>query len=197
MLAGILTLCQACTFIVYAENFCQQNNCSFSRGSGIGLSAMVCYIIAGMGFFSSKDYPGPKVLDNVHDDERPRSDPQEDRYEDNYYDEERPKSKPKPKKSKPQEVRYEEETTYEEYERPKAQPKPKKERYVEEIIDDDEMYEEEIISDEEEPELMPVVSQPEILAEGEPSGELITAESRTMISNSTVAAHIRRIEESG
>lgn len=84
-MAGLMSICQACTFIVYAEDFCKDNNCSFSRGSGTALAAMACYVIAGLGFFFSKDYPGVKVLEK-EDDKKSRSESMEDRYE---YDEEK------------------------------------------------------------------------------------------------------------
>lgn len=70
MLAGVLTVCQASTFIVYGKDFCQDNNCSFSRGSATSIGAMVCYVIAGMGFFLSSDYPGIEGLHTDDGDER-------------------------------------------------------------------------------------------------------------------------------
>jgi hypothetical protein len=78
-----VTITQASTFIFYGKSFCQQNNCSYSRGSATTIAAMACYVIAGMGFFFSSDYPGAKVLeDNCDDDEvlvyevGPESDPE-------------------------------------------------------------------------------------------------------------------------
>lgn len=44
--------------MVYGSDFCNDNGCSFSRGSGTSIGATVCFIIAGMGFFLSSDYPG-------------------------------------------------------------------------------------------------------------------------------------------
>ncbi len=64
-MAGLMTVGQACTFIVYAEDICQDYNCSFSRGSGTSLAAIVCYFVAGLGFFFTKDYPGEKVLEKL------------------------------------------------------------------------------------------------------------------------------------
>ncbi len=86
IMAGIMFICQACTFIVYAENFCQKNNCSFSRGSGISLASMVCYLIAGLGFFNSKDYPGESILDKLEErkknhDEKSQPESMDYRYE--------------------------------------------------------------------------------------------------------------------
>eukprot|EP00531_Pseudo-nitzschia_arenysensis_P002763 CAMPEP_0116153114 /NCGR_PEP_ID=MMETSP0329-20121206/21048_1 /TAXON_ID=697910 /ORGANISM="Pseudo-nitzschia arenysensis, Strain B593" /LENGTH=291 /DNA_ID=CAMNT_0003649953 /DNA_START=188 /DNA_END=1065 /DNA_ORIENTATION=+ len=88
IMAGIMFICQACTFIVYAENFCQKHNCSFSRGSGISLASMVCYLIAGLGFFNSKDYPGESILDKLeeqnkktYDDEESQPESMDDPYE--------------------------------------------------------------------------------------------------------------------
>lgn len=63
MVAGVLTVCQACTFIVYGQDFCHFNDCTFSRGSGTSIGAMLCYIVGGLGFFLSSDYPGiPKLM---------------------------------------------------------------------------------------------------------------------------------------
>jgi len=58
VLSVVLSICQACTFIVYGSEFCNDNGCSFSRGSGVSIGAILCYMIAGMGFFLSSDYPG-------------------------------------------------------------------------------------------------------------------------------------------
>jgi len=66
-LAFVLVVVQACTFIVYGSKFCTENNCSFSRGAGYSIGAIVCYLIAGLAFFLSKDYPGD--LYNNDDDE--------------------------------------------------------------------------------------------------------------------------------
>jgi hypothetical protein len=90
-MAGIVTIIQASTFIVYGETFCQQNNCSFSRGSGTSIAAMASYVMAGMGFFFSSDYPGVKALEdnNSNNDEEeyeyrrePELKPLEEHYED-------------------------------------------------------------------------------------------------------------------
>jgi len=89
VMAGIMFICQACTFIVYAENFCQKNNCQFSRGSGISLASMVCYLIAGLGFFNTKDYPGESIIDKLderkrgtYDEEVSQPESMDDRYSD-------------------------------------------------------------------------------------------------------------------
>jgi len=58
LLTIILSTCQVCTFAVFGSSFCDRNGCSFSRGSGISIGAIVCYILAGIGFFLSRDYPG-------------------------------------------------------------------------------------------------------------------------------------------
>lgn len=86
VMAGLMTICQACTFIVYAEEFCQAANCTFSRGSGLSLAAMACYVIAGLGFFFSKDYPGEEALEKKENDEKSRSESLEDGYD---YEEEK------------------------------------------------------------------------------------------------------------
>eukprot|EP00751_Fragilariopsis_kerguelensis_P027478 CAMPEP_0170880632 /NCGR_PEP_ID=MMETSP0734-20130129/32550_1 /TAXON_ID=186038 /ORGANISM="Fragilariopsis kerguelensis, Strain L26-C5" /LENGTH=386 /DNA_ID=CAMNT_0011264191 /DNA_START=422 /DNA_END=1582 /DNA_ORIENTATION=+ len=57
-LAFGLVVVQACTFLVYGSQFCQQHNCTFSRSAGYSIGAIVCYLIAGVAFFFSKDYPG-------------------------------------------------------------------------------------------------------------------------------------------
>jgi len=58
VLAVVLTICQACTFVVYGSDFCERNGCAFSRGSAYSIVAMLCYVVAGTGFFLSRDYPG-------------------------------------------------------------------------------------------------------------------------------------------
>lgn len=68
-MAGIVTIAQASTFIFYGRGFCQQNNCSFSRGSGTAIAAMACYVMAGMGLFFSSDYPGAKALEDNYDED--------------------------------------------------------------------------------------------------------------------------------
>lgn len=79
VLAGVMTICQACAFIVYKMDFCQMHSCSISRGSGSSIGAMVCFVLAGIGYFCSSDYPGVQGL-NTDSDGKQR--PWEDRYED-------------------------------------------------------------------------------------------------------------------
>jgi len=79
VLAGVMTICQACTFIVYGKDFCQTHNCSFSRGSGTSIGAMVCFLLAGGGFFCSSDYPG---IQGLNTDRNGKQRPWEERYED-------------------------------------------------------------------------------------------------------------------
>ncbi len=91
-MAGLMTIGQACTFIVYSEDFCRDYNCSFSRGSGTSLAAIVCYIVAGLGFFFTKDYPGNEGLDKPKKKERSElesveEDCEYDHQEENYFDE--------------------------------------------------------------------------------------------------------------
>lgn len=79
MLAGMMTMCEACAFIVYGMDFCQVHSCSFSRGSATSIGAIVCFIMAGNGYFCSSDYPGVQGLNtDISGKERPW----EDRYED-------------------------------------------------------------------------------------------------------------------
>lgn len=59
-LAVVLVVLQGCTFLVFGSTFCKENNCVFSRTAGYSIAAMVCYMIAGIGFFLSSDYPGPR-----------------------------------------------------------------------------------------------------------------------------------------
>lgn len=61
LLAVVLSVCQASTFVVYGSSFCQRRGCYFSRGSGLSVSAIACYVIAGIGYFLSRDYPGEKA----------------------------------------------------------------------------------------------------------------------------------------
>ena len=67
-LAFGLVVVQACTFLVYGSKFCQEHNCTFSRSAGYSIGAIVCYLIAGVAFFVSKDYPGENNI-NHHNDE--------------------------------------------------------------------------------------------------------------------------------
>ena len=71
-----MTIGQASTFIVYSEDFCRDFNCSFSRGSGTSLAAIACYIVAGMGFFFTKDYPGNEELGKLNQKKTQQSDPE-------------------------------------------------------------------------------------------------------------------------
>ena len=94
VMAGLMTVGQVCTFIVYAEDFCQDYNCSFSRGSGTSVAAIVCYIVAGLGFFFTKDYPGEEGLEKLKERKTQQSEAEsvEEDYEDDddeekYYDE--------------------------------------------------------------------------------------------------------------
>eukprot|EP00537_Pseudo-nitzschia_pungens_P003197 CAMPEP_0172358458 /NCGR_PEP_ID=MMETSP1060-20121228/2772_1 /TAXON_ID=37318 /ORGANISM="Pseudo-nitzschia pungens, Strain cf. cingulata" /LENGTH=304 /DNA_ID=CAMNT_0013079683 /DNA_START=69 /DNA_END=983 /DNA_ORIENTATION=- len=61
VMAFVLSVCQASSFLVYGSSVCHTSGCSFSRGSAVSLGAIFCYIIAGIGFFSSRDYPGEKA----------------------------------------------------------------------------------------------------------------------------------------
>ena len=63
-LSVVLVILQACTFIAYTSEFCDKYNCSFSRTAGYSIGAIACYIIAGIAFFLSSDYPG-----TLYDDE--------------------------------------------------------------------------------------------------------------------------------
>ena len=65
LVAGILTLMQATTFVVYGSSFCKEYNCTFSRGSATSLAALACYLLAGTGFFLSQDYPGVDRLNKA------------------------------------------------------------------------------------------------------------------------------------
>jgi len=56
---------QATTFVVYGNTFCKEYNCTFSRGSATSLAALVCYLLAGTGFFLSQDYPGVDRLNKA------------------------------------------------------------------------------------------------------------------------------------
>ena len=90
-MAGLMTIGQASIFIVYSEDFCRDYNCSFSRGSGTSLAAIACYIVAGLGFFFTKDYPGNEDLGKLNQKKTQQSDPEsveEDReyeYQDEIY----------------------------------------------------------------------------------------------------------------
>ena len=57
------------------------HNCSISRGSGSSIGALVCFVMAGIGYFCSRDYPGVEGL-NTDSNGKPR--PWGDRYEDEY-----------------------------------------------------------------------------------------------------------------
>lgn len=57
-LAVILVAAQSATFIAYNSKFCSENNCSFARTSWYSVGAVACYLISGISFFLSKDYPG-------------------------------------------------------------------------------------------------------------------------------------------
>ena len=66
-LSVVLVILQACTFIAYTSEFCDKYNCSFSRTAGYSIGAIACYIIAGIAFFLSSDYPGTLYDDEDHD----------------------------------------------------------------------------------------------------------------------------------
>lgn len=87
LLAGVLTIFQCSTFVVYGEPFCKSNNCSFSRGSGTSIGAAVCFVIAGLGFFRMRDYPGKNGLSKDEHQLQPWVQPRPQRREDRYMDE--------------------------------------------------------------------------------------------------------------
>lgn len=68
LLMVVLTTCQACSFVVYGSDFCNTYGCSFSRGSGLAVGAIASYILAGIGFFLSNDYPGDEFVSPVQSD---------------------------------------------------------------------------------------------------------------------------------
>eukprot|EP00539_Tryblionella_compressa_P002104 CAMPEP_0178737004 /NCGR_PEP_ID=MMETSP0744-20121128/2742_1 /TAXON_ID=913974 /ORGANISM="Nitzschia punctata, Strain CCMP561" /LENGTH=269 /DNA_ID=CAMNT_0020389515 /DNA_START=93 /DNA_END=902 /DNA_ORIENTATION=- len=72
ILCVIVSILQGCTFIAFNSEFCEENQCSISRSAGFGVLACFFYLIAGLGFYHSTDFPGEKGGDSVHSDiERP------------------------------------------------------------------------------------------------------------------------------
>jgi len=63
-LSVVLVIAQGCTFLAYGSEFCYDYQCAFGRTAGYSVGAIVCYLISGIAFFFSKDYPGTQYTTN-------------------------------------------------------------------------------------------------------------------------------------
>jgi hypothetical protein len=61
VLSIFLVVVQGSTFIAFNSTFCDDNSCSFSRAAWFSVVAMLCYFVAGIAFFFTRDYPGDSV----------------------------------------------------------------------------------------------------------------------------------------
>ena len=57
-----LALCcfQGLTFFVFRSDICEENGCIFSRGAGFSVAALASFLIAGISFLFTHDYPGDR-----------------------------------------------------------------------------------------------------------------------------------------
>mmetsp|Transcript_22775 Transcript_22775/g.53975 ORF Transcript_22775/g.53975 Transcript_22775/m.53975 type:complete len:304 (+) Transcript_22775:309-1220(+) len=57
-----LTLCcfQGLTFFVFRSDICEENGCIFSRGAGFSVAALASFLIAGISFLFTHDFPGDR-----------------------------------------------------------------------------------------------------------------------------------------
>jgi hypothetical protein len=58
IVAFITATFQGLTFMVYNTQWCEDNGCSFGRSAGLSVGAAVCFFLAGLAFFFTRNYPG-------------------------------------------------------------------------------------------------------------------------------------------
>jgi hypothetical protein len=58
----ILTTLQGLTFFIFRSELCSGDNCIFGRGAGFSVAAIFAFLMAGLCFLITKDYPGDRDL---------------------------------------------------------------------------------------------------------------------------------------
>lgn len=64
ILSVLLVIFQGLTFLVFGTEWCSDKSCELSRSGGLSIGALFCYFFAGITFFLTKDFPGPKEHEN-------------------------------------------------------------------------------------------------------------------------------------
>jgi hypothetical protein len=57
-MGGVLTTLQGLTFLVFQTDPCKDKGCTFSRGAGLIVAAILAFFLAGICFLFTSDYPG-------------------------------------------------------------------------------------------------------------------------------------------
>jgi hypothetical protein len=65
LLSVVLVTCQGLTFLVFTSELCQDYGCTFSRSAGFSIAAMICFLLAGICFLFTHDYPGNRFVEEV------------------------------------------------------------------------------------------------------------------------------------
>jgi hypothetical protein len=61
-MGGVLTTLQGLTFLVFRTDLCEEKGCTFSRGAGLSVAAIVAFFLAGICFLFASDYPGDRPI---------------------------------------------------------------------------------------------------------------------------------------
>jgi hypothetical protein len=67
-LSVALTTSQGLTFLVFHSDLCSEKGCTFSRGAGFSVAAMISFFLSGLCFLATKDYPGDRFSTEIQAD---------------------------------------------------------------------------------------------------------------------------------